>query len=427
MIRLAVVLLMLVTYASTAADDAPSIRMIRAYGGTNERLPPIVMLNASGDASLGSPFATIEFDVASVSIPNVYARLIHCRADWTPDENGFLTDVTLRTSLVDWALAPERSRYHRYRGSMQIPNAQTTLRFSGNWLVTVHDAQTDAKLAETRIFVVDQRASMALSFMTDFYEPRKRVSSIAYTIEALLRDPTNALLSNNLHTVTFYRNHRWSEPMLVSQQADATLMLRTDGQNAVVGMLQAGKVFRLARIPAQNEYRVLDLTDLSRYPSTGEPVRMPLSDLRRNGMFLERADDGAMITRGIATRNDEYIPVEILLDPAPGGPSDDDVFVVGSFNQWKPDRSWMMYYDDDLRLYRCRNWIRRGRHNYLYATGRLDADTEQVTDVSYEEFEGNTASASNSFVAFAYYRELDYGGYDGIVAVGASNMYSGGR
>jgi hypothetical protein len=310
---------------------------------------------------------------------------------------------------------------------MQIPNAQTTLRFSGNWLVTVHDAQTDAKLAETRIFVVDQRASMALNFMTDFYEPRKRVSSIAYTIEALLRDPTNALLSNNLHTVTFYRNHRWSEPMLVTQQADATMMLRADGQNAVVGMLQAGKVFRLARIPAQNEYRVLDLTDLSRYPSTGEPVRMPLSDLRRNGMFLERADDGAMITRGLATRDDEYIPVEILLDPAPGGPSEDDVVVVGSFNQWKPDRSWLMYYDEDIRLYRCRNWIRRGRHNYQYATGRLDADTEQITDISYEEFEGNTASASNSFVAFAYYRELDYGGYDGIVAVGASNMYSGGR
>jgi hypothetical protein len=61
MIRLAAVLLMLVTYATTAADDATSIRMIRAYGGTNERLPPVVMLNASGDASLGSPFATIEF------------------------------------------------------------------------------------------------------------------------------------------------------------------------------------------------------------------------------------------------------------------------------------------------------------------------------------------------------------------------------
>jgi hypothetical protein len=43
-------------------------------------------------------------------------------------------------------------------------------------------------------------------------------------------------------------------------------------------------------------------------------------------------------------------------------------------------------------------------------------------DLSFEEFEGNTASANNSFIAFAYYRELDYGGFDGIVAVGAGTM-----
>ncbi|HLP29290.1 MAG TPA: hypothetical protein VK147_11670 [Candidatus Didemnitutus sp.] len=33
----------------------------------------------------------------------------------------------------------------------------------------------------------------------------------------------------------------------------------------------------------------------------------------------------------------------------------------------------------------------------------------------------------DSFVAFAYYRELDYGGYDGIVAATASNIYTSGR
>ncbi len=177
----------------------------------------------------------------------------------------------------------------------------------------------------------------------------------------------------------------------------------------------------------RNEYRILDLSDQSRYPFTGQPVRMPLSDLRRNGMFYERSDDGALVTTMISGYSDEYVPVEILLDPAPGGPSEDDVFVVGSFNQWKPDKSWMMYFDEELRLYRCRQWLRRGRHNYLYATGRLSADSDQILDLNYEEFEGNTASASNSFVGFAYYRELDYGGYDGIVAATASNIYTSGR
>jgi len=409
-----------------AEDEAPTMRMIRAYGGNNEQAPPIVSLGDDRNPLVGSPYATIEFDLAAFAIPNVYARARHCTADWKPDENGFLTDVTNRTSIVDWTLSPERSKYFRYRGKIRIPDALTTLRFSGNWLITLHDLNTDAVLGQTRIFAVDRRATMTLAFMTDFYEPVKKVSSIAYTIEATVTEPTGKLLTNNFHTVTYYRNHRWHEPFVVSERISTETNPRGVG-DAVVGISQGGKVFRIARLPAQNEYRILDLSDLSRFPFTGQPTRMPLSDLRRNGMFFERADDGAMITNMIASINDEYVPVEILLDPAPGGESTDDVFVVGSFNQWNPDRSWMMYYDEELRLYRCRNWIRRGRHSYLYATGRLNADTEGVLDLSYEEMEGNTASSSNSFVAFAYYRELDYGGYDGIVAVAASNIYASGR
>lgn len=412
--------------ACGAQEELPIVRMIRAYGGTNEQLPPIVMLDTESARTIGSAFATVEFDLSAFTIPNVYASVRHCAADWRPDENSFLTDVTNRTSIVSWSLAPERSKYYRYRGKIQIPDAMMALRFSGNWLVTLHDLNTDAVIGQTRIFAVDTRATMQMLFMTDFYEPTKQVSSMAYSIEARVVEPTGRLLTNNFHTVTFYRNHRWHEPFIVSERVSTQTNPRGVG-GAIIGVSQGGKVFRISRLPAQNEYRILDLSNLAQFPFIGQPVRMPLSDLRRNGMFLQRADDAAMITTMISTMNDEYVPVEILLDPAPGGASADDVFVAGTFNQWNPDRSWMMYYDEDLRLYRCRNWIRRGRHNYMYATGRLNADSEAVLDLSYEEMEGNTASASNSFVSFAYYRELDYGGYDGIVAVAANNIYSGGR
>ncbi|MBC8125322.1 MAG: DUF5103 domain-containing protein [Candidatus Kapabacteria bacterium] len=400
--------------------------MIRAYGANNELLPPIVELSGEAEPEVGSAYATVEFDLTASTIPNVYARATHCTSDWRPDENGFLTDITNRTSIVDWTLAPERSKYFKYRGKIRIPNEQTTLKFSGNWLITLYDLNTDSVIGKTRIFAVNKRAGMKLAFMTDFYEPKRRVSSIAYTIEATVTEPSGKLLTSNLHTVTFYRNNRWHEPFIASER------LAWDGNprgvgSAIIGILQGGKVFRVSRIPAQNEYRVLDLSDQSRFPFTGQPVRLPLSDLRRNGGFIERSNDGALVTNMISSFYDEYVPVEILLDPNPGGASEDDVFVVGSFNNWKPDRSWMMYYDEEMRMYRCRQWLRRGRQNYLYATGRLSADSDQILDLSFEEFEGNTASASNSFVAFAYYKEFDYGGYDGIVAATASNIYSNGR
>lgn len=421
--RLAVSFLVMSTYVF-AQDGDVVLRMIRSYGANDERLPPIVVLNSSEANEVGSEFVTVEFDVASQSIPNVYARITHCKADWQPSDNGFLNDVTNRTSLVDWSIAPERSKYYRYRGKMVFPNPQTSIRFSGNWKVTLFDLSNDSVIGETKFFAVDVRASMRMSFMTDFYQPRYQVSSIAYTIESGVTDRTNRLLSTNLHTLALYRNHRWHEPFYASETLSSIRNPQGVG-SFVVGMPQSGKVFRLERIPAQNEYRILDLTDMARYPFVGAPVRMPLSDMRRNGTFFERADDGAMTSQGIVGANDEFVPVEILLDPNPGGISREDVFVAGSFNNWKPDKSWMMWYDESLNLYRLRQWLRRGRHNYLYSTGRLNADNDQVVDISFEEFEGNTASANNSFIGFAYYRELDYGGYDGIVAVGSSTMYLG--
>ena len=300
--------LLLLSMHLQAQDGDVVVRMIRCYGANDERLPPVAVINSSESNDVGSEFVTIEFDVAAQSIPNVYARITHCSAEWKPSENGFLNDVTNRTSLVDWSIAPERSKYSRYRGKMVFPNPQTTIRFSGNWLVTLYDLSTDSVIGQTRFFAVDARASMRMSFMTDFYQPRFQVSSIAYTIEARVADRTNRLLNTNMHTLALYRNHRWNEPMYASETLGLARNPNGIGSN-VVGMIQSGKVFRLERIPAQNEYRILDLTDMARYPFVGAPVRMPLSDMRRNGMFLERADDGAMTSQGIVGANDEFVPV----------------------------------------------------------------------------------------------------------------------
>lgn len=407
--------------------DETVVRYIRAYGGSNELSPPIVLLSGNSTAAgIGSSVATVEFDISAPIIPNVYAQIVHCNADWSEDGNGFLTSVMQRTSLIDWIPAPQRARYYAYRGKLQIPNPQLELRFSGNWKVKIYDMDSDRLLAETRVFVVDQQAFLRLQFMTDFYEPTARVSSTALTLEAIVDAPRTSLLDGFQHTVVFYRNHRWAEPYVVSAKyrEDVT---RDQAGTAVRGFFPNAKIFRLSRVPAQNEYRVLDLTNLAMFPNTGEAVRLPLSDQRRNGMFDRRSNDGALVTTMVPTAYDEYVPLEFVLDPAPGYPSLDDVFVVGSFNNWTASPAWMLRFDERQGRYRLRQWVRRGMHDYLYATGRVDLQQNTVQRLSYEEWEGNTASASTSWIAFAYYTMQDYGGYDGLIAVGASNIYQGGR
>lgn len=434
-----VLLIMVCCTASVgfAADEVVQLRGIRSYGERDERRPPILLIESTTTSarqapSLGdlnkattspiSQFVTVEFDVFCGAIPNVYARIVHCTADWREDDNGFVTDIGNRTSLVDWTLAAQRSKFYSYRGRIRFPNEQTSVRFSGNWKVRLYDMQNDSLIGETRFFAVEEKARCTMNFMTDFYEPTYRVSSIALTLEAVVSANPGALVDGFLHTVVMYRNNRWYEPFIISN-VTSTATNPPSSSTMSAGILYGGKVFRIARIPAENDYRVLDLTNLAMFPSTGAPVRLPLSDLRRNGSFAIRADDGALVTSFISSTDDEYVPIEFVLDPTPGGESREDLFVIGSFNNWRADRSWLMSYSEELRLYRLRQWVRRGRHNYMYGTGQLSVDEGAVTGLSYEEFEGNTASAGHSFLSFAYYRVQDYGSYDGIVAVAQSSIY----
>jgi hypothetical protein len=135
---------------------------------------------------------------------------------------------------------------------------------------------------------------------------------------------------------------------------------------------------------------------------------------------MTRADDGALTTRGVSSSADEYVFVEFILDPE-NVPSSQDIFVVGSFNNWKADSSWKLQYNAEERLYKLRQWIRRGRHNYLYATGRVNTATGAVENLSFEECEGNGLSANHTFYALFYYQNPNSGRYDALYGVAGVN------
>lgn len=85
-------------------------------------------------------------------------------------------------------------------------------------------------------------------------------------------------------------------------------------------------------------------------------------DLWRNGSFSDLSDGGAMITRYLSSGDLDYLNIEFLLNPQ-NRLAKHEVFISGSFNNFQPDASWMMYYDENVQLYRLRQWIpREGIH-----------------------------------------------------------------
>ncbi|MBK9246697.1 MAG: DUF5103 domain-containing protein [Ignavibacteria bacterium] len=408
----------------------PQLRMVRVFGGNDERLPPIAMLSIPTRKSsilptFGEKSVTIELDVQSDLPPSFYATFVHCATDWSEDNNVFLNQITFRTSNIDWKSAPVYSRYYTYRGSLSVPNSQVNFKVGGNWKAKFYDYNDDNKmLAEARFFIVDPAAECFVDVYGDLYEPTMKVSPAAFTIETQIQT-LRAVMDNQVQTAVVYRNNRWNEPIVISQIGsleEANNYHKYPVRTQVSGFGSIGKRFRVDKIPAENDYRIIDMNNLGYFPRINGPIRPPFADLRRNGTFFDRADDGILTTRFTALSDDEYVQIEFILDPE-SRPSERDVFIAGSFNSWTPDRSWMMYYDEKDRLYKLRQWVRRGRHNYLYGTGNYNADTQKFDSMSYEEFEGNTRATPHSFISLIYYREFEYGGYDTIIGVGAGNSF----
>ncbi len=413
------------------------MRFLRAFGG-NEALPPIIV-NAPSDPfagqfasqnsanssfTLGSGFVTIEFDIQADILPNLVARFVHCDPYWREDDNSYINDPTmLRTSAVDWQQSPPLARYYSHRGRLSVPNRDVSFKFSGNWKAKIYDMDDpQTPLGEARFFVVDAVSECSLNMVTDLYRPKASVSPAAYVIEASVTAPAN-LIDAQLSTAVIYRNNRWFEPFVITQDLNRTpteQLYNYAMKTTVFGFAGAGKRFRVADVPCQNEYRLLDLSNRGWFPNVGGSVRAPFADLRRNGTFVQKASDGAFLPEASPANSDDYVQMEFTFDPE-AFPSPYDLFIAGSFNNWQVSADWKLTYDPDQRLYSLVRWVRRGLHNYMYATGRLGADAQAQDVINFEEYEGNAVSAGNTFIAFYYYREQGFGGYDRIVGVAARN------
>ncbi|MCX7879699.1 MAG: DUF5103 domain-containing protein [Ignavibacteria bacterium] len=413
--------------------DKPIVRFIRIYGEQGEQFPPIIIIRddkgtISQDFSGGQ--LVVEFDVASQVPPNLFARFFHCSYDWKENENVFINEVSnYRTSDIFWQAGPSHSRYYNFRGTLKIPNQQIKFKYAGNWKVKLFDYNDPEKsLAEAKFFVVLPLVNCELRFYSDFYTPERNVTASAFHIEALVYSKSSSgIVDNYIHSVGLYRNHRWNEPFFISQYLSTNYVYKYkyEFDTQIFGFIRSGKVFRIGGIPAENGYRVIDLTNLVLFPSLNAPIRLPLSDIRRRGSFFEPHDDGAMTTTFISPNYDEYVYLEFVLDTE-GWEVKDEVFISGSFNNWTPSVEWKMFYDDRERVYKLRQWVRRARHNYLYATGVI-TDDGKIESLSYDELEGNTVTSGHTFFAFVYYRNPAFGGYDEIIGVAKDTYFSARR
>lgn len=396
------------------------IRSYRIYANDNEQSPPVLLIpqSQSVQTNVGATQLTFEMDIYADVAPSYYAEFVHCDVNWNEDNNNFLNNSGfMRTSDFSYASSPYSSSYYSNRVTLQFPNAQVQFKYSGNYKIKVYEYYNDSlPVVEAKFFVVSPIASMEMYFTSSFYSPQFQISNSAYNIETRVFAPSN-LFNSQLRTVVLYRNNRWEEPYVISEQNYrdySSILYKYSFPTMVTGFSSSEKRFYINNIPSENVYRVLFMDNTAEFPTGNYPVRLPFSDYIRNGNYMYNDNDGYMVTSQISATDDNYVFLEFILDPA-GIKSDEDVFISGSFNNWNPDIHWLMSWDKEAKLYRLKQWVRRATHNYLYGTGKLNIDTKKFDNISYDFYEGNTVYANHSILGFTYYHYSDFGGYDAII------------
>ena len=407
------------------ANEGETMRRVlwyRLHGAGDVTTPPILRIPVNGKrAGIGSDALTLTLDLQAQAIPNLSLQLVHCDRNWKPTQNIFVQDATrLQSSDFTISIAPFGATHYDYTATITFPTGGSLLRIehSGNYLARVVDYfNPDNVLLETRFFVVEPSAAMRLFTYSDFYETRQATAlqtGLRVNVETEL---DFSLFSTQLRAVHLYNSGAWFSPMVanVGDQFDSLERGRYWARwNSAFG---TKAVIEFGNIPAGNEHRLLDLTDLSYYPSTGGLISTPLSDQPRQ--WPNTVDhNGTAPERYVGDIDNDYLYFQFRLDLF-GQKAKEDICVVGTFNNWLPTRNWRMFYDEKTGYYLARGLIKRAFHEYQYVAGTWDEDAGILRYPDATLLEGNSRQASQLFYAFVYYSETTSGGYDRIVGVGA--------
>jgi len=397
---------------------------LRVHAVESEEGAPFMSLQTTGTTarSAGSDQITVTFDLRADVYPNLALNLVHCDRYWRPTENIFVQDpARLRTYDFDIRRAPLGVRGYDYQCSITFPRSGSRIRIehSGNYLAQIVDYDEPTRVyGQGRFFVVEAKSSVEAGVVSDFFESQQTETpqhGLRIRVEA---EPSVDIFGSQIAAIAIVESGQWYTAISTGEEAgrsDVTL-----GRPWVEWYPSfAGKVVAEFRnLPSGNEHRILDLGDVTLYPTIAAPVSTPLSDLPRRD-FSRYDNNGIAASRLVPSGDEDYVDFEFRLDLL-GREVVEDIVVVGTFTNWETRREWTLRYDTVTRYYVARGWLRRAAHEYEYRSGKWDTDKSEFLNEDATLLEGNLRQTTRLYYALVYYRETSAGGYDRIVGIGAT-------
>lgn len=373
------------------------------------QLRPINSQQFSPIVPLGN-ILELSFDDLDADNKEYQYKIEHMTHDWKPSNltpsqyiNGFnqnyFTDVTNSFNTLQ--------EYTHY--SARIPNENTTIIKSGNYLVSVLNEDDEVVFSRKCVFYENITSVGVGVFRSRNTKTLNQQQTVQFLINYKGININNP--SQEIKTVLF-KNHNWNTAItnlrpqffkpnqLIYKYINKTNFwggneyLNFDSKNIRITSLNIAKTER------KDVFHNYLYTDKSRdsKPYSYNP------DI--NGQFVVRTLEGEENSASEA----DYATMHFTLE-AYEPYYNKDVYVYGAFNNFELLEENKMTYNSEAGIYELQLPLKQGFYNYLYAT--VDADK----NVDLNEINGSFSETENEYTVIVYYRPFG-SFYDRVIGVG---------
>ena len=371
-----------------------------------------VVDNASGLAIINlNDRLVLEFDVLNNLEEDFYYVIEHFDSDWNPSQlmkTEYLAGMD-NLRIVDYVNSFNTYQiYSHYR--LQIPNRQTRLRVSGNYIIKIFDDYDDLVFSR-KFMVVEPMANVAVQI--------RRSRDVAMINETQSVDfnvtPTTSNFNNPLETIK----------TTVLQNNNLKTAVHGLKPQYIMGNQLVYRYTNASLFWGGNEYLFFENKDI-RATNLGIQY-IDLQDLYHSYLYtnIERSrlkytfnpdiNGGFKVT--VLDREDprieaDYTYVHFSLSAREF--IDATVYVYGGFNNFSTSKENEMVFNPKKGVYEAKLLMKQGFYNYKYVL------VDKENTLHEGAISGNFDETENNYKVLVYYRDLG-ARYDKLIGLGEAN------
>ena len=371
-----------------------------------------VVDNASGLAIINlNDRLVLEFDVLNNLEEDFYYVIEHFDSDWNPSQlmkTEYLAGMD-NLRIVDYINSFNTYQiYSHYR--LQIPNRQTRLRVSGNYIIKIFDDYDDLVFSR-KFMVVEPMANVAVQI--------RRSRDVALINETQSVDfnvtPTTSNFNNPLETIK----------TTVLQNNNLKTAVHGLKPQYIMGNQLVYRYTNASLFWGGNEYLFFENKDI-RATNLGIQY-IDLQDLYHSYLYtnIERSrlkytfnpdiNGGFKVT--VLDREDprieaDYTYVHFSLSAREF--IDANVYVYGGFNNFSTSKENEMVFNPKKGVYETKLLMKQGFYNYKYVI------VDKENTLHEGAISGNFDETENNYKVLVYYRDLG-ARYDKLIGLGEAN------